>query len=729
MTPELHATLLACASVASLLFAGVMVARNPRSVPARMHALYGAAVGWWFLCAAFLAAGNDFQRWGRLAHLSIAMLPAIIYHLNAATVGVARRHRRAIRVHYALSGLVTVYSVSRPIFHDVPNQYSWGPYMAYSWTGLILIGFLVVVFAEVFQIYRSELKRAEKGSVLEAKLGAFLRGNIIAGIVLIDFLPVYGFAVYPLGFLVLTAMNAATMFGAVRYRLIQITHEFAAEQILETLPDAVIVVDTRHVVRLANKAAVHAFGRDLALLVDSPLAEVVDEPQLLEALSVSAAQPASVRELLLENRAGGDWCIRLSDRQVVDQRGAPVARVWLLHDVTAERHAEVEKERFADWVREAKRLESLGLLAGGIAHDFNNLLTVILGQAEIASARCSDTDGVAEPLASIVMAAERAAELTDQMLTYAGRADTVVRPFDLNGLVREMGELLHVATPKGGELGFELTEGLPLVAADQGQMSQVILNLITNASDSLGDASGTITLRTGICDVESSLEPELDSAMPHVFFAVADTGVGMDDETKRHVFDPFYTTKSTGRGLGLATAFGIVQAHGGSIRVESEAGKGTLFTVALPRSLDQTISVPDPSPLPSPWHATGVALVVDDEDEVRRVAREMVAATGFDVIEAVNGERAIEHFIDRQSEISFVLLDVTMPGVDGVAVLRSIRARSTSVPVILMSGYAEINQIGIEDDPWTWFLKKPFRSVDMTAVIREAMPSERVEPA
>ncbi len=694
-----------------------------------MHALYGAAVGWWFLCAALLAAGNDYQLWGRLAHLSIAMLPAIIYHLNVVTVGVSRRHRRAIRVHYALAGLVTVYSVSRPIFHDVPNQYSWGPYMAYSWTGLILIGFLVVVLGEVFQIYRSAMRKAEPGSVLEGKLGAFFRGNIIAGIVLVDFLAAYGFAVYPLGFLVLTVMNAATLFGAVRYRLIQITHEFAAEQILETLPDAVIVVDTQHVVRLANNAAVHTFGRDLTRLVDAPLAEVVDEPRLLEALSVPASREPSVRELSLENRAGGEWCVRLSDRQLVDQRGAPVARVWLLHDVTAERLAEAEKERFAGWVTEAKRLESLGVLAGGIAHDFNNLLTVILGQAEIASARCVDNDGVADPLASVILAAERAAELTDQMLTYAGRADTVVRPFDLNGLVLEMGELLQVAVSKKGELTFELADGLPLVVADQGQVSQVILNLITNASDSLGDASGKITLRTGLYDVESSLEHGLDSAMPHVFFAVADTGVGMDDETKRHVFDPFYTTKSTGRGLGLATVFGIVQAHGGSIRVESKTGIGTLFTVALPTTVDEPTPVRDPSPLPTAWQTSGVALVVDDEDEVRRVVREMIAATGFDVIEAVDGERAIERFLDHRSEISLVLLDVTMPGVDGVAVLRSIRARSTSLPVILMSGYAENNQIGTEEDPWTWFLKKPFRSADLTAVIREAMPSERVEPA
>lgn len=715
MNPELHAGLLAGAAAAAILFALVILARNPRSTPARLHAVYGAATAWWFLCTALLATGNGLQLWGRLAHLSIGMLPAIIFHLNVSTAGVSQAHRRGIRWHYGVSAVVTLISVAWPVFHDAPNDYSWGPYIAYSWLGILPVGTLAIVFAEVLWIYRQALRQAERGSVYQEKVLAFYQGNTIAAIAMVDFLPAFGVGIYPFAFIVLTFMNAATMIGTVRFRLIEITPEFAAEQILETLPEAVIAVDSQHAVKLANNAAARVFGRDVSDLIDAPLADVVRAPALLEALALPASAPSQVRELSFLGADGHNYVVRITGSVLLDQRGGPVGRVWVLHDLTAQRVAEAEKEMFEGWIRKGQRLESLGVLAGGIAHDFNNLLTVILGQADLALMRTDDGSGVDDQLAAIIGASHHAEELTAQLLTYAGRSDAPRSLVDLNALTHEIGELLHVALSKKARLDFELAADLPFVNADESQMSQVILNLVTNASDALEDAPGVITLRTGLYDADSALDQGLESGETHVFLEVVDTGIGMDSQTKAHVFDPFYTTKFAGRGLGLATVFGIVQAHLGSIRVESEVGNGTRFTVAFPAAVGELIEERTPVPEQLRSSENGLALLVDDEKEVRVVLHQMLAAAGFAVVEASNGKLAVATFAALRDEISLVLLDVTMPEMDGGKALSVIRTHSTDVPVILMSGYAGTSSIDIDADPKAWFLKKPFRAADLAA--------------
>jgi len=732
MTPQLHAGFLAVAAAAAIAFALVILARNPRSTPARLHAAYGAAVGWWFLCTALLATDNGLQLWGRLAHLSIGMLPGIIFHLNVATAGVSHAHKRTIRWHYGGSAAITVVCVAWPAFHQVPNEFSWGPYIAYSWIGILPVGALLLVFFEVLRIYRRELWRAEKGSILREKLLAFYQGNIIAALSMIDFLPAFGFEIYPFAYAVLTFMNAATLLGSVRYRLIEVTPELAAEQILEALPEAVIATDSQHVIRLVNHAATELFERPAIALVDAPLVDVVRAPALLTALTPSASAPAMVRDLSFEGQDGENFFMRVTDRVLLDQRGGPVARIWVLHDLTAQRAAEVEKEKFEGWVRKGQRLESLGVLAGGIAHDFNNLLTVTLGQADVARLRAGEGAAIDEQLAAIIGASHHAEDLTAQMLTYAGRSDASRSLIDLNAVTHEMGELLHVARSKKARLVFELAPGLPLVHADASQMSQVILNLVTNASDALEDAPGIITLRTGFYDASSARDQGLKSGESHVFVEVVDTGVGMDSQTKAHVFDPFYTTKFAGRGLGLATVFGIVVAHDGSIRVASELGLGSRFTVALPTAVgtpsheQRFDSEPQDSvqllteQLPG---GSGLALLVDDEAEVRAVLHHMLVKAGFEVLEATNGKQAVEVFRARRDEISIVVLDVTMPEMDGGEALSVMRAHSASVPIILMSGNPGAKSIDISADPHSWFLKKPFRSADLAARLHEAVGS------
>ena len=367
-----------------------------------------------------------------------------------------------------------------------------------------------------------------------------------------------------------------------------------------------------------------------------------------------------------------------------------------------------DNRRLQKTVIQAQKLESLGLLAGGIAHDFNNILAAILGTADIASTRVTDHPELIEDLDTIINSVQRATDLTTQMLTYAGQNSSVQkRPLDINSLCNEISELLRSAVSKKANFTTSFADELPLVIADQGQMTQVIVNLISNASEALGDEVGTIRLRTGVLQLEDS--GAVAETTPLVVVEVIDTGCGMDDETKDRMFDPFFTTKFTGRGLGLANVMGIVDAHGGRIRVESELGKGTTFAIVLP-SADGVAMLPNENHVNRAWRGQGIALVVDDEPEVRRVTGRMLVRMGFELAEAAHGKEALAMFSAHQADVSFILLDVTMPVMDGLATHRQIRALSNDVPIILMSGYVQSEVVGGIPDNHTSFVMKPFLS-------------------
>ena len=724
IAPELHAGLLGSAAVAAVVFAGIILARNPKSRPARMHAIYGGLVAWWFVCMALVATADtsgQVQLWSRLLHVAIGVLPAVVFHLNVATAGVLHKHQRSIRVHYGIGLAVVVFSLSWPDLFTSPNDYGWGPYPAYTAWGLIPVGFFVIAFVEVVSIYRQARKGADRSTAYYEKMTAFYHGNIIAALALVDFFPVFGFAVYPFGFVVLTMMHAATMFGSIRYRLIEITPEFASEQIFETLPDGVFVIDTQGLIRLTNAAGARALGRDEADLIDAPIDSVSSE--LGETFRIPIATPAGVREISFESADGDQRHLRVSGTLLRDQKQEPVGRVWVLHDLTEQRLAEAEKDELEGWVRHGQKLETLGVMAGGIAHDFNNLLMAILGSADLAAEKLADGAPVDLELRRIATAAERATELTSQMLTYAGEASAPEGPVDLNDLCRETAELMYAAISKKAKLDCQFGEGVPTVIADKGQMSQVLLNLITNASDALGEEVGTITLRTGVLRARSADQADSEHEARRVFLEVSDTGAGMDEKTKNRMFDPFFTTKFTGRGLGLATVAGIVRAHDGRIRVDTEPGRGTRFTIELPASTAPCPEGKRADAVSAPWEGSGVVLLADDEPAVRSVTHEMLVGAGFEVIEACDGSEAVDLFHERHDEITIVLLDITMPELDGKEAFVEIRACSPDVPIVLMSGYADDVLADPASGYRSSFLKKPFRSAGLIEKLGEAMTS------
>jgi len=416
-------------------------------------------------------------------------------------------------------------------------------------------------------------------------------------------------------------------------------------------------------------------------------------------------------------------------------RDTPLARDLL--EVFASRAAaelqrrrdEEERRELEARVQHAQKLESLGVLAGGIAHDFNNLLVGILGNADLAMLETDADSPVRESLEAIKAAGIRAADLTNQMLAYSGRGRFLIEPTDLNRLVERMGELLHASIPKKVRLELDLAKGLPAIEADPAQLRQVAMNLITNAAEAIGDDEGAVTVRTG----RTYLHPgRIDGAHPteelpggdYVFLEVADTGCGMDDDARHRMFEPFFSTKFAGRGLGLAAVEGIVRGHSGAITVDSRVGKGTTVRVILPCPRKPPVVKREPEG-PEPveaWRATGTVLVADDQPEVLATAERILQHAGLTVLSASDGREGVRLFEQRADEISLVLLDATMPGLSGEEAVDEIAHIRPDVPVLICSGYAaEDVTRRFAGKPVAGFLSKPFEMAQLIREVRKAM--------
>jgi two-component system CheB/CheR fusion protein len=352
-----------------------------------------------------------------------------------------------------------------------------------------------------------------------------------------------------------------------------------------------------------------------------------------------------------------------------------------------------ERKKFARELQETQKLESLGLLAGGIAHDFNNLLTGILGNASLAYSETSADQPLRMRLREIVQASERAAFLSRQMLAYAGKGRYVIETMDLGDLVSEISVLVRTSIPKTVELKLDLAPNLPPIDADPAQVQQVVMNLVINGAEAIGEnTAGKVEIRTSLVEISAGERPEFfgseqSAAGAYVQLEVHDTGSGMDEATKARIFDPFFTTKFTGRGLGLAAVQGIVKGHGGAIRVYSTPGYGTTFLVQFPVSRRNAIAAlpkrPDVPSIP----AGSVALVIDDEEAVRDLATNVLSRAGMRVMVAADGKSGVELFQRYNRIVSAVILDLTMPVMTGEVALPLIKQINPDVPVILSTGF------------------------------------------
>ena len=503
------------------------------------------------------------------------------------------------------------------------------------------------------------------------------------------------------------------------------------QAILDHTPSAVYVKSTAGEFLMANQYVASAFGESLATLPGKSDFDFLPQERAVAVRLNDARVVAERRPLEFDEQVphrDGTLHHYLSVKfPLLDAEGRVYAVCGISTDITDRARADEERQVLAARLQHAQKLESLGILAGGIAHDFNNLLAVILAGADLARSHPALPTDARQDLDNVVSASEAAAALCKQLLAYSGRGQLQVTSVNLTELVSQMTRLLEVSLSKKARLECHLDDSLPLIAADAAQLQQVVMNFITNASDALADEPGTISVSTSLAVIGASGLPNQRAGEPlapgnYVCLEVRDTGCGMSEESRSRLLEPFYTTKVAGRGLGLAAIAGIVRGHHAGLDLTSLPGSGSTFRVFFP--------VPErPLPLLRPRPASmhdvgpsGKVLVVDDEPLVRQVAQRALERAGFEVVLAENGRQAVETFSQLGTRIALVLLDLSMPEMDGEQTLVELRRIDPGVRVLLSSGY---DQSSTTRAPLggrvASFIQKPYSARSLVEAVRRAI--------
>lgn len=508
------------------------------------------------------------------------------------------------------------------------------------------------------------------------------------------------------------------------------------QTLFELMPGSVVLLDAQGVIKDANPAFCRQIGyareellgqhvsllsKDSRETIERNLARLL-AGEVLEHDVTNLHKDGSTRHYELRERA-----ITLPD----GSRGI----LALSNDITQRVTAEQEKMELLRQFLHAEKLKSLGLMAGGIAHDFNNLLAAIIGNIELSLLESNDQPLIQELLREGLQAANRAAHLTRQMLAYSGKSHFVTADLELNEIIHNMTEVLRAAISKKASLEVRLADGLPTITGDATQIQQIVLNLVANASEALEDKPGLIRLTTELreCEAASLASNRTTNRLKpgrYVVLEVSDSGCGMDDAVQQHLFDPFFTTKFTGRGLGMSAVMGAVRGHNGGIMVNSNVNRGTTISVLFPVELNRAASqaklplaeTPGAIPLPQ---LTGTVLVADDEAVMRSMVERLLRRTGMRVLLAADGVEAVDLFKQHAHEITFVLLDLTMPRLDGVKTLAELRRHQPNVKAVLTSGYTEANisERGVREG-FVAFFPKPYQAASLVELARKISVGE-----
>jgi len=443
---------------------------------------------------------------------------------------------------------------------------------------------------------------------------------------------------------------------------------------------------------------------------------------------LATGQPAPVVEMKLL-RTDGEVFPAEAQGARIEMDGC-VSVMTVFRDISEHKQAQLEREHLQQQMEHAQRLESLGVLAGGIAHDFNNMLAGIMGSAELSRMEAGESCPISEYLKTIETTCEQAAELCKQMLAYAGKGRYVADVLNINRMVRDMGRLIQSSAGNHIEVKIELDDALPAVMADRAQMQQVVLNFIINAAEAIGSQPGEIQIKTKSVHADREM---LDSFYNgrhlaegrYVSIQVSDTGCGMDEATQARIFDPFFTSKEAGSGLGLSAVLGIVRGHKGGIQVESRPGEGSLFGMLLPVSEQKVRPEAVTTGEIEDWQGSGAILIVDDDADIRKVAGRLVRHFNFDVLYATDGLEGVEAFRRHQDNIAVVLLDMTMPGMGGVDAMRGIRKIDPDVPILIASGYSDVAiEMLPESEQPDAFVQKPFRAKTLKKALFQVLRNQ-----
>ena len=513
-----------------------------------------------------------------------------------------------------------------------------------------------------------------------------------------------------------------------------------ASALLDLSADAIILTSASGTIRSANASTMRLLGYPVASLVGRPILDFTDhrDARVAEARKARPRAGALTGKMRMRRADGTAVEVEMTGVTFRDASGRLFA-YHLLHDLTEslEANAIVHelRRRCASMqatvqatvdakLQHGQRLQTLGVLAGGIAHDFNNLLVGILGNASLARADVDGESDMHELLGDVERAALRAAGLTRQLLAFSAPGERHEQLLDLSASVREVAQLLLTAISARATLTLDLASALPAVRADSTQLVQLVMNLITNASDALDGANGTITLTTGAAEVEATTlrTPYLDyepAAGRYVYVEVRDSGKGMTADTRQRLFDPFFSTKGSGRGLGLAATLGIVRSHRGSIVVDSAPEKGTSFRIYLPAVTTAAGRAEPLAATTPPAHVgRGLVLVADDDAGVGTVARQMLERRGYQVQVACTAFDAIERFYRAEGAFGLALIDQHMPSIGGAELALALRSLDDRLPIIMMSGCAPDELASrLPSGPIDAYIQKPFRLEELDQVL------------
>ncbi|MEX2472903.1 MAG: response regulator [Gemmatimonadota bacterium] len=503
--------------------------------------------------------------------------------------------------------------------------------------------------------------------------------------------------------------------------------------VLEATSEGILVADDLGRVTDVNSAFLRLVRGDDD--VPPPYSEVTAFLDRLQPAEPDKRQHSAVLDPGIERERTATGELRLRGGRVVEAESVPLlgpaehaGRVWSLRDITQRVESEEERRRLHEQILHSQKLEGLGVLAGGVAHDFNNVLAGIMGYAELLLAQPKLDDEGKSDAEGIIKAAQHAAGLCGQLLTYAGKTTAVLSSVDLAECARDMRHFMAMSVAKSVELSLEVPDDEVVAVADEVQIRQVIFNLVTNASEAIleGSGSGRIVVRVGThhCDrrwLDRAYAAEGLRVGDYAMIEVEDDGVGMNADEVAQIFDPFFSSKGPGRGLGLSAVMGVLRSHQGALVVNTEAGLGTRFQIVLPKSGQASAADAGQAPRRAPIEGPAIILVVDDEPVVRETVARMLRKDGHEVLQAGDGDAALELLAERHHEVALMVLDLTMPQRDGLSTLAEMRTRGYSVPVLLASGYS--GEAVPADAAVAGFIQKPFRSAQLRERVSTVLSS------
>jgi len=510
------------------------------------------------------------------------------------------------------------------------------------------------------------------------------------------------------------------------------------EDIFAVSPFGLIIIDAdlnvawinntvKNYIGLKNEDAI---GKNIQTLIHEQIKHAFENPDdFAENILASYVNETSVNNtefhIISSEKCRERW---------IEHRSQPISRgpyangrIDYYIDITQRMNAEQDKLKVEYQFQESQKLESLGVLAGGIAHDFNNLLSGILGGASLALMDLPQESPACEWLHKIEESTLRAADLCKQMLAYAGKGKLTMQQVDLNRLIKEMDHLLETSVSKMITIETNFSEGLPAIEVDATQTRQVILNLVSNASEAIGHENGVITISTGVKEfsADTIMEYYLGDTISegtYVYVKISDTGHGMTKDIQDKIFNPFFTTKFTGRGLGLSAVLGIIRSHRGTMTVASHPDSGSSFTAFFPAMAAIATEEPYVATTPKIWQSEGMILVIDDEEIVRNITKSLLSNAGFKVITARDGLEGLDLIKKHADEVNAVLLDLTMPRMSGEEVFHELRRIRPDIPIILISGYNVMDaEKRFPAESLAGFIQKPFKPGELLDKITKVM--------